>query len=122
LPSLPPPAGLIFFGILSQLALASVLGLMFLRLPAVFTALVAILVVIAPFYLRSPFFDHPALWWIGLSGTPPRSNDYVPVFPWFGAVLAGIVVTKLAAASGLLARLADVSVGRPARPLVFIGR
>ena len=116
------PDGFIFFGILHQIALASVLGLLFLRVPALLTASIAALVVIAPFYLRSAFFDHPALWWLGLSSTPPRSNDYVPVFPWFGAVLAGIAATKLAAAAGLLARLAKLPAGRLARPLVFIGR
>ena len=116
------PDGFIFFGILHQITLASVLGLLFLRWPALFTALIAGLVVIAPFYLRSPFFDHPALWWVGLSSAPPRSNDYVPVFPWFGAVLAGIAMTKLATASGFLAWLGDRRVGRSTRPLTFIGR
>lgn len=112
----------IFFGILHQIALASLLGLAFLRLPALVTALVAAAVIALPLYLRSPFFDHPALWWVGLSTTNPRSNDYVPLFPWFGAVLAGMAVTKLASTSGLLTRLAELSPGKWARPLVFIGR
>lgn len=116
------PGNFIFFGILHQIALASLLGLAFLRLPALLTALVAALIVAAPYYLRSEAFDHPALWWVGLSTVNPRSNDYVPLFPWFGAVLAGIAVTKLAAASGTLARLGEFSPGRWKRPLVFIGR
>jgi uncharacterized membrane protein len=37
-------------------------------------------------------------------------------------VLAGIAATKLASASGLLARLGELSPGRWKRPLVFIGR
>ena len=32
----------------------------------------AVAVVVAPFYLRSPFFDTPFLWWLGLSETLPR--------------------------------------------------
>lgn len=116
------PDGLIFFGILHEIALASLLGLAFLRLPALLTALVAVVVVAAPLYLRSGFFDHAALWWVGLSTVNPRSNDYVPLFPWFGAVLAGIAVTKFASGPGILARLAVLTPSRWARPLVFIGR
>jgi uncharacterized membrane protein len=116
------PQGFIFFGILHQIALASVLGLLFLRLPALLTLVVAALVVAAPHYLRSPVFDRPALWWVGLSTVDPRSNDYVPLFPWFGAVLAGIGATRLAAAAGLLDRLASLSPGRWLRPLTFAGQ
>ncbi|MDX8524006.1 DUF1624 domain-containing protein [Mesorhizobium sp. MSK_1335] len=112
----------IFFGILHEIALASLLGLPFLRLPALLTAIVAAAVIAAPYYLRSEFFDHPALWWIGLSATNPRSDDYVPLFPWFGAVLAGIAVTKFAAAAGLLARLGTWTPGNWSKPLTFLGR
>ncbi|PLP60506.1 hypothetical protein CYK37_05055 [Mesorhizobium loti] len=113
----------IFFGILHQIALASALGLLFLRLPALLTLVVAALVIAAPFYLRSPIFDHPALLWVGLSSADPRSNDYVPLFPWFGAVLIGIGMAKLAKTAGLFERLARVSLGQPfERPLTFIGR
>ncbi|AZO12352.1 MULTISPECIES: DUF1624 domain-containing protein [unclassified Mesorhizobium] len=116
------PDGFIFFGILHEIALASLLGLAFLRLPPLLTAIVAAAVIAAPYYLRSEFFDHPALWWVGLSATNPRSNDYVPVLPWFGAVLAGICVARFASASGLLARLGAWMPGRWANPLIFIGR
>jgi len=116
------PDSFIFFGILHQIALASLLGLAFLRLPALLTLAAAALVVAAPYYLRSPVFDHAALWWVGLSTVNPRSNDYVPLFPWFGAVLAGLALTKLAAGFGILAKLAEMSPGRWARPLTFIGR
>ncbi|MFE0015333.1 DUF1624 domain-containing protein [Mesorhizobium sp. NPDC059054] len=117
------PESFIFFGILHQIALASVLGLLFLRLPALLTLVAAALVVAAPFYLRSPFFDHPALLWVGLSSADPRSNDYVPLFPWFGAVMIGIGVAKLAKAAGLFERLATISLSQTfQRPLTFIGR
>lgn len=119
---LATPDSFIFFGILHQIALASLLGLAFLRLPALVTLAAAVLVVAAPHYLRSGFFDHPALWWVGLSSADPRSNDYVPLFPWFGAVLAGIGATGLARSSGLLARLAALPQPRWARPLAFAGR
>lgn len=119
---LATPGAFIFFGILHQIALASLLGLAFLRLPAWVTLVAAALVIAAPHNLRSPFFDHPSLWWVGLSTINPRSNDYVPLFPWFGAVLAGMAVTKLAASAGLLTWLADRSLRPPARPLALAGR
>jgi uncharacterized membrane protein len=116
------PNGFIFFGILHQIALASILGLAFLRLPAIVTLAVAAAVIAAPHVLRSSLFDAPWWWWTGLSETRLRSNDYVPVFPWFAAVLAGIAVTKIAKASGWLARLGAVRVPGWTWPLSFGGR
>lgn len=116
------PGGFIFFGILHQITLASVLGLLFLRVPALLTLLLAAAVIAAPLFLRSSFFDHPAWWWVGLSSSNPRSNDYVPLFPWFGAVLAGIGFTRLAASAGLLTRLAGLNAGQWSRPLILAGR
>jgi len=101
-----PPGALVFFGILHEIALASLLGLAFLRLPALVTLAVAALVIAAPWFARSSFFDPPWWWWTGLSQLYPRSNDYVPVFPWFGVVLCGIGFTRLATSAGLTDRLA----------------
>jgi len=116
------PDGFIFFGILHQIALASVLGLAFLRLPAVVTLLVAAAVIAAPHYLRSTFFDDPWWWWTGLSQNRPRSNDYVPVFPWFAAVLAGMAAAKIAQQTGLFAKLARLRTPAWTRPFSFAGR
>jgi uncharacterized membrane protein len=116
------PGGFIFFGILHQIALASLLGLLFLRLPTIVTLLAAVAVIVAPFYLRSAIFDHPAWWWVGLSTINPRSNDYVPLFPWFGAVLLGIAAAKAGEAAGLFRWLAGIIPGRWARPLDYAGR
>lgn len=116
------PNSFIFFGILHQIALASVLGLAFLRVPAVLTLIVAALVIAAPHYLRTEFFDQPWLLWVGLSTVPPRSNDFVPLFPWFGAVLIGIGAARLALQAGLFDRLARIQLGSWSRPLSFCGR
>ena len=94
------PGAFIFFGILHEIAVASLLGLLFLQLPALVTLIVAAAIIAAPFYVRSALFDHQWWWWLGLSPADPRSNDYVPIFPWFGAVLIGIATAKLAASAG----------------------
>jgi uncharacterized membrane protein len=116
------PGGFIFFGILHQIALASLLGLAFLRLPWIVTLIAAALVIAAPHYLRSAFFDPPWLWWVGLSSADPPSNDYVPLFPWTGATLVGIAAAKLAGNLGLLAALGVVRPARWSSPFVLIGR
>ncbi len=116
------PDGFIFFGILHEIALASLLGLAFLRLPPLLTLIVAALVIAAPVYLRLEAFDHPVLWWVGLSATDPRSNDYVPLLPWFGAVLLGLAAAKLASTSGMLTWLASFTPSNWSNSLVFIGR
>ncbi len=116
------PGSFIFFGILHQIALASLLGLLFLRLPWPLLFVAAALVVAAPHVLASPAFDAAPWWWLGLSETMPRSNDYVPLFPWFGAVLAGIGAAALAERTGLFDRLARVAAPRWTRPFAFFGR
>jgi uncharacterized membrane protein len=89
------PATFVFFGILHEIVVASVLALPFLWLPAALTAAAGAGVIALPFFFSSPVFDAPALWWVGLSTIPPVTVDYVPIFPWFGVVLIGIVIGRL---------------------------
>ena len=100
------PETFIFFGILHAIAAASLVGLLFVRLPVIVTLLAAAAAVAAPLYLRAPLFDHPALWWVGLSVNVPRSNDYVPLLPWLAPVLLGIAMARLFVGSSLPERLA----------------
>jgi uncharacterized membrane protein len=116
------PETFIFFGILHQIALASLLGLAFLRVPAGVTVMVAAAVIALPWLWRGTLFDAPWLLWVGLPTLVPRSNDYVPLFPWFGAVLMGIAAAKLAARGGVLDRMALVVPPAWTRPLGFAGR
>ncbi len=88
------PSTFVFFGILHEIAAASVLALPFLLLPSWIVAVAAAAIVAAPWFLTSSVFEQPALWWVGLSPEPPVTVDYVPVLPWFGIVLAGIVIGR----------------------------
>ncbi|MCA1406775.1 DUF1624 domain-containing protein [Ensifer sp. IC3342] len=89
------PDTFIFFGILHSIAAASLVGLLFLPLPAIVSFVAAAAAFAAPLYLRSPIFDTPLLWWVGLSETLPRSNDYVPLLPWLAPFLVGLGTAKL---------------------------
>lgn len=117
------PDSFIFFGILHQIALASLLGLLFLRLPPVLTLAIAVLVLVASHFWTSDLFNSRWLAWLGFAALPPRSNDFVPVFPWFAAVLIGIATARLFIRHNLLPILSGAI--RPAwldRLLSFLGR
>ncbi|MEZ5800296.1 MAG: heparan-alpha-glucosaminide N-acetyltransferase [Nitratireductor sp.] len=113
----------IFFGILHCIAVSSVIGLIFLRLPWWITALCGAFVVSMRSTLQTAALDDPWWWWSGLSQYIQRSNDYVPLFPFLGMVLIGVAAAKLAQSSGFTATLAKPQLQiAPARLLRFLGR
>jgi uncharacterized membrane protein len=89
------PGDFIFFGILHHVAVASVLALPFLRLPVIVAAIVAAIVFALPSFVAHPLLDQPWAVWLGFSRAPLHTADFVPVFPWFGCVLSGIVLARL---------------------------
>jgi uncharacterized membrane protein len=108
------PSEWIYFGILHNIAVSSLIGIAFLRLPIFVPAALAIVVVLGmvvdyslmPGTLDSPVFNTRFLSWIGFAEIPPRSNDYVPLFPWIAALLLGIALARLALAQQWLPGLA----------------
>lgn len=88
------PDSFIFFGILHNIAAASLVGLLFLRAPPLVTLLFAALAFALPQYVQSDFFNSKWLAWVGFSTMPPRSNDYVPLLPWLAPFLAGLAVSQ----------------------------
>ncbi len=72
------PEAYIFFGILHLIAAASVLGLLFLRLPPVLTIVIGAVMVALPSLFRSPIFDAGPLLWLGLAEIPARIQRLRP--------------------------------------------
>lgn len=83
------PRTFIFFGILHFIALASLLGLFFIHLGYINLLLGSIVLIIGNHYSHS-FFNQAAWQWVGLMTHKPATEDYVPLFPWFGMVLIGL--------------------------------
>ena len=110
------PQSFIFFGILHCIALSSLLALPLLRAPLWLVAVIALAALVAPLLIESPLFDAPAFWWLGLGTREPISNDWRPLLPYFGVVLAGLIATRWMLARGLPAWLtqwrAQASAGR----------
>lgn len=117
------PGSFVYFGVLHAIALFSVLALPFILAPLWLPIGVGALVLALPWFYADPLFNQKAWSWIGFWEVPPPANDLVPIFPWFGVVLLGIVATRLALQSPLAERLARVNPqGRLPRVLTFLGR
>lgn len=83
------PQTFIYFGILHFIALASLLGLAFTNFYWLNLG-IGVAVLIAGLAYQSAAFDSRVLGWIGFMTFKPPTEDYVPVFPWFGVVLLGL--------------------------------
>jgi uncharacterized membrane protein len=72
--------------------------------------------------LQHEAFNGAAASVIGFATTKPRTEDYVPLFPWLGVLLLGIGAASLWRARGfaLAAWIAPMN-SRPPRPLVWLG-
>lgn len=117
------PQSFVYFGVLHAIALFSLMGLAFVRTPLWLAIAVAAVVIALPFFYSDPLFNEKAFSWLGFWQVPPPANDLVPVFPWFGAVLLGIVAMRLVLAAGWSNRLAAIAPsGRLPRLLAFLGR
>ena len=117
------PGSFIYFGILHAMALFSVIGLLFLPLPYWLCLVFGAGFVLAQALPRADVLNHAGLWWTGLSPQVRRSDDFVPLVPWFGPFLIGIGIMKGLIVSGLIDRTSawrwpDLST---ARALQFLG-
>ena len=119
------PESFVFFGILHCIAAASLLAVPFLFFPWPAALVAAAGALLAPLFLTSPLFNAPWLSWVGLSTTEPTTNDYQPLLPWSGGVLAGVAFAKFPGAiqAPLFAQCAaKESARRTAAALSWLGR
>jgi uncharacterized membrane protein len=88
------PAGFIIFGILHCMALSTVLALPLLFAPTWVVAALAGVMLVGAAWLRDAAFNDTAWLFLGLATKVPRSADYIPLFPWFGVVLLGMLAGR----------------------------
>jgi uncharacterized membrane protein len=112
---------MIFFGVLHFIAVASILGLLFIRLFWINAVLGAAAIILGVYY-SNPFFDRPLMQWFGLMTFRPETEDYVPLLPWFGIVLFGLFLGKLLLRQALSTALDWQGRRLPARLLALSGR
>ena len=116
------PQAFIFYGILHSIAVGSLVGLLFLRLPGLLTLAVAAGIVAVNQGFASDAFNAPWLVWTGLGTRSPWALDFVPPFPWLGAVLAGVGAGRLLGGFGVWKRLARIEGGAVLARLAWPGR
>ena len=79
-----------------------------------------LVVILLPRWVSDPVFDQPWLQWTGLVTHKPRTEDYVPLLPWLGAMLWGLAAGQwlLAHGPGLLRGAVPALM----QPLALLGR
>jgi uncharacterized membrane protein len=114
--------GTVYFGVLHLIGFAVVLAYPFIRLGAGNLVFGAAFVAAGNFSARTTV-DVPWFLWLGLSPADLYMVDYVPVFPWFGVVLAGIATGCIFyPCETRLVRLRETPCARPAKLLAYLGR
>lgn len=88
-----------YFGVLHAIALSSVLALPLLRAPLWAAIGTAIVFLFLPAVFASELFNTRWLAWIGFFTAVPETADLVPMFPWFGVLLLGVIGMRLLADS-----------------------
>ncbi|MGY0194927.1 DUF1624 domain-containing protein [Leptothrix sp. BB-4] len=113
------PHSWISFGVLHGMAVMLLLTRWIAPWPGMALATLAVAALAAPQLLADPFFDSRWTNWIGLVTHKPRTEDYVPVLPWLGVMLAGLLACRT-----LLKHRPQALTGplpRPLRPLAWLG-
>ena len=89
------PDDFIYFGILHCIAAGSALALPFLFAPLWLVLAAAVAAFALPLAVALPAFDAAPFWWLGLGTRLHQSVDVRPLLPWFGMMLAGVLLARL---------------------------
>ena len=89
------PESWIFFGILHCIFISSLIGYMLLNASVPLLIVLSFSAALLPVLVSTAQLDPLPLVWLGLSENLPATNDFAPLFPGLGAVLAGMVLAKL---------------------------
>ncbi len=86
------PNSYISFGVLHAMALMLLAARVLCRFqaPAAVVLACGVAVVVLGNALAHPFFDSRLTNWLGFVTFRPPTEDYVPLFPWFGVMLWGV--------------------------------
>ena len=115
-------SGFIVFGALHLIGLSLIMAYPFLSLGAA-NIFLGLLIIFIGIYIQSLSVGYPWLLWLGLSPIEFYSLDYLPLFPWFGVVLLGIVAGDFFY-KGYQRRihLPELSSTYVVKPLAFMGK
>ena len=114
------PSAWVYFGILHFILLSSWLGLFFLFRPHL--TLVAILAIVGGSLLGWLKLSWLFVWLKAPLHLPPYTQDFVPLFPWFGVVLLGIWVVQMGYHERFLSFVVRDRVTLASHILGFLGR
>ena len=118
------PQAPIYFGILHHIALASIVLALLSRAHPFVALTLAAAVLLVNDQVAVPALNHPATIWLGLGTRAPVTADWVPIFPWLAAGLAGFALGRAWLVPWLASRAPQAGPPRsaPARALAWMGR
>jgi len=111
----------IFFGILHYIAVALILARLLVPLGRL-NIVLGLAALLAGLWFKDALFNSTELTWIGFATRKPKTEDYVPLFPWIGVTLLGVGIAALWQRAGFaVAPVLQRWNASPPRLLVFLG-
>ena len=87
------PASWIWFGVLHAIVVSLIIARPLVRRPLLALVIGAFAIAAGNLYTHR-LFDERALGWLGFMTAKPRTEDYVPLFPWTGVLLVGVTAGR----------------------------